>query len=243
LDVLDKTWWCLCHRVVISSHHFLSVTMPSMWSYLIHFVLQLLTERCIEKGGSWGRGGGAWGFPDSSAGKESTCNAGDLSSTPGWGRSPGEGNGNPLQYSCLEKPIDWGAWQATVHSVARVGHNLVTKPPGGTCLILAIFFFFFWQDMLHLTSPAGDRTRTSCSGSTESYPVDHQGSPMYWLYLIYPDKQPETHFLKINDLCIIYWIIQWPQNTGMLYKKLLIVVASGEGNWRQWWEGGLVLIV
>ena len=45
------------------------------------------------------------------------------------GRSPGEGNGNPLQYSCLENPMDRGAWQATVHGVARVGLDLVTKPP------------------------------------------------------------------------------------------------------------------
>ena len=45
---------------------------------------------------------------------------------PGSGRSFGEGNGNPLQYSCLENPMDRGAWQATVHGVARVGHDLVT---------------------------------------------------------------------------------------------------------------------
>ena len=68
------------------------------------------------------------GFPHSSVGKESACNAGDPGSIPGSGRSPGEGNGNPLQYSCLENPIDRGAWQATVHETARVGHDLVTKP-------------------------------------------------------------------------------------------------------------------
>ena len=54
---------------------------------------------------------------------------GDLASIPGSGRSPGEGNGNPLQYSCLENPMDRGAWQATVHGVARVNHALVIKPP------------------------------------------------------------------------------------------------------------------
>ena len=43
----------------------------------------------------------------------------DLGSIPGWGRSPGEGNGNPLQYSCLENPMDRGAWWATVHSVTK----------------------------------------------------------------------------------------------------------------------------
>ena len=65
-------------------------------------------------------------FPDSSVGKESAYNTGDLGSIPRSGRSPGEGNGNPLQYSCLENPMDTGAWRATVHEVARVGHDLAT---------------------------------------------------------------------------------------------------------------------
>ena len=47
----------------------------------------------------------------------------------GLGRSPGEGNGNPLQYACQENPMDREAWLATAHGVPRVGHNLVTKPP------------------------------------------------------------------------------------------------------------------
>ena len=68
-------------------------------------------------------------FPRTSVGKESVCNTGDPDSIPGWERSPREGNGNPLQYSCLENPMDRGAWWATVHVVARVSHNLVTKPP------------------------------------------------------------------------------------------------------------------
>ena len=50
------------------------------------------------------------GFPGGSDGKESACNAQDLGLIPGSGRSPGEGNGNPLQYSCLENPMDGGAW-------------------------------------------------------------------------------------------------------------------------------------
>ena len=72
------------------------------------------------------------GFPHSSVSKASVCNAGYLGSIPGSGRSPGEGNGNPLQYSCLENPMDGGAWQATVHGIvrlARVGRDLATKPP------------------------------------------------------------------------------------------------------------------
>ena len=63
------------------------------------------------------------GFPHSSVGKEIAFNAGDLGSIPGSGRSPGEGNGNPPHYSCLENSKDRGAWQATDLGVARVGHN------------------------------------------------------------------------------------------------------------------------
>ena len=59
------------------------------------------------------------GFPSSSVSKESACSAGDLGSIPGSGRSPGEGNGNPLQYSCLENAMDRGAWQDTVHGVSK----------------------------------------------------------------------------------------------------------------------------
>ena len=60
------------------------------------------------------------GFPHSSVGKESACNAGDPGLIPGLARSPGERNGNPLQYSCLENPMDRGAWWATVYGVTRV---------------------------------------------------------------------------------------------------------------------------
>ena len=59
------------------------------------------------------------GLPYSSDGKESACRVGDPGSIRGLGRSPGGGQGNPLQYSCLENPMDRGAWQATVHSVAK----------------------------------------------------------------------------------------------------------------------------
>ena len=57
--------------------------------------------------------------PHSSIGKESACNAGDLGSTPGSGRSLGEGNSNPLQYCHLENPMDREAWQATVHGLQK----------------------------------------------------------------------------------------------------------------------------
>ena len=69
-----------------------------------------ILQRCMR---------GRKGFLCGSKGKESACNAGDLSSIPGLGRSPGEENGYPLQYSCLGNPMDRGAWWATVHGVAR----------------------------------------------------------------------------------------------------------------------------
>ena len=79
-----------------------------MHSWLLFVILvsaQLMSPQSILPGGS-----------DS---KASAHNVGDLGSIPGLGRSPGEGNGNPLQYSCLENSIDGGAWWATVHGVAK----------------------------------------------------------------------------------------------------------------------------
>ena len=61
----------------------------------------------------------ALGFPAGSEGEESVCNLGDLGLIPGSGRYPGEGNGTPLQYSCLGNPMDRGAWWATVHGVTN----------------------------------------------------------------------------------------------------------------------------
>ena len=58
-------------------------------------------------------------FPGGSDSKESACSEGDLDSIPGSGRSPGEGNGNPFWYPCLENPMDGGAWQATVHGITE----------------------------------------------------------------------------------------------------------------------------
>ena len=69
------------------------------------------TIECIHKTGM--------GFPGGSEVKVSASNAGDLGSSPGSGRSPGEGNGNTLQYSCLENSMDRGAWWATVHGIAK----------------------------------------------------------------------------------------------------------------------------
>ena len=67
------------------------------------------------------------GSPGGSDSKESACSAGNPDSIPGLGRSPEEGNGNPLQYSCLENSIDRGTWWATVHESQRAGHDWETN--------------------------------------------------------------------------------------------------------------------
>ena len=63
-------------------------------------------------------------LPGSSVGRESACNVGDIGSIPGLGRSPGEENGNPLQYSCLEQSMDREVWWATVHRAAKSSTGL-----------------------------------------------------------------------------------------------------------------------
>ena len=98
------------------------------------------------------------GFPGGSDGKESACKPGDVGSIPGSGRSPGEGNGYPLQYSCLENPMDRGAWQATVHGVAKEldttekltisPHIIGLLPINHSSLLLSY----------HLSPPAGSMT-------------------------------------------------------------------------------------
>ena len=70
----------------------------------------------------------AMGFPYSSVGKESAFKGEDQGLIPGLGTYPGDRNGTPLQYPCLENPTDKEAWQVTVYGVAKVGPDLVTKP-------------------------------------------------------------------------------------------------------------------
>ena len=78
------------------------------------------------------------GFPGGTEVKASACNVGDLGSIPGSGRSPGEENGNPLQYSCLENPMEGGACWATVHGVAKSQTQLSNFT--FTCKIKAMVF-------------------------------------------------------------------------------------------------------
>ena len=104
---------CACETIFCVSLIFY-VTDFFFFAYLLFFLLHLV-QQTSTKHILYTK----WGFPGGSDSKESAFNAGDPGSIPGWGRSPGEGNGNPLQYSCLENSVDRGAWQATVHGVAK----------------------------------------------------------------------------------------------------------------------------
>ena len=92
--------------------------------------------------------GPSWGFPSDLDSKESTCNAGGPGLIPGLGKSPGEGNGDSFQYSCLESPMDKGACWATVHEVAKESDT--TEVTEHAC-ILALPDH--WEESLNLSEP------------------------------------------------------------------------------------------
>ena len=97
-------WLCLSFHLSVSLHFSISLSLS-----LTHTTTRKLTKILIEVVSD------KWGFPGGSNGKEPTCNAGDPGSIPGLGRSPRGGNGYPLQYSCLENPMDRRAWRAMVN--------------------------------------------------------------------------------------------------------------------------------
>ena len=83
--------------------------MVKTWAFLGRIIFLMELPQVYDQGQ----------FLGGSDGKQSTCNAGDPGSIPASRRSPGEGNGNPLQFPCLENPMDRGAWQAPVHGVPK----------------------------------------------------------------------------------------------------------------------------
>ena len=99
---------------------------------------------------------------------------------PGSERSPGEGKSNPLQYSCLGNPMDRGAWWAAVHGAARVGNNLVTKPP--TILQLKLNLFNKTQPTQHILS-MNKMTRMSVSTKRKSL-LSYVNENSSWVFLL-----------------------------------------------------------
>ena len=88
-----------------------------------HWVMSSLSDGFVLDLVPLSFGSGREGFPSESVVKKLPADVGDVGSVSGSGRSPGEGNGNPLQYSCLENPMDRGAWPAAVHGVTSVRHQ------------------------------------------------------------------------------------------------------------------------
>ena len=113
------------------------------------------------------------GLPGDSEGKESACSVGDPGSISGLGRSPGEGHGNPLQYSCLENPMDWGVWWATVHGVAKSWTRLNE------------FTIYFSVSLVTQSSP------TLCNPMNHSTP----GLPVHHQLLEFP----QSHVHRVSD--------------------------------------------
>ena len=103
-------------------------------------------------------------IPGGSEGKESACSAGYLASVPGLGRSPGEGNDYPIQYSCLENSMDRRAWQATVHEVAE--SDMTEQLTYNSSVNIFTFLHFFPEDtnfyLVWLPSPWRNSFNISC---------------------------------------------------------------------------------
>ena len=129
-------------------------------------------------------------FPGGSDSKASAYSAGDLGSTPGSGRSPGEGNGNPLQYSCLENPMGGGAWWAIVHGVAESDtterlHSLTIY----VCIYIYIslsrvrLFVTLWTIAHQAPPPMGFSRQEHWSGLPFSSPM-HESEKWKWSRLV-----------------------------------------------------------
>ena len=103
--------YCKANKVLNTFCDSITQRKQSLMIFLISVCVDIHTVPCCLST--------ALGFPGGSEVKASVCHVGDLGQIPGLGRFPGEGHGNPLQYSCLENPMDRGAWRATVHWVAK----------------------------------------------------------------------------------------------------------------------------
>ena len=117
------------------------------------------------------------GFPGGSEVKAFACNAGDLGLIPGSGRSPGEGNGNPLQYSCLRNPMDRGDWWPTVHRVAKSGTRL------SDFTLLSLFSHWASQVVLVVKNPpvnVGEVTDSSLIPGLGRSPGGGHGNPFQY---------------------------------------------------------------
>ena len=154
------------------------------------------------------------GFPNASSRKESTCqlaDTGDLGSIPGWGRSPGEGDGSPLQYSCLENPMDGGAWRdAQSTGLQRLGHAcpwLYHHSLYTTLLVCVMVFFIVYR----VVPPSPQCTLRTFPSSPKEVPVLACGQssphPIAQLRLIYSPASLDLPVLDFKWTRIITYIV------------------------------------
>ena len=127
-------------------------------------------------------------FPGGSDGKASAYNVADLGSIPVSGRSPGEGNGNPLQYSCLENPMDGGAWQATVHGISKSWTRLSD--------LTFTFFLVFWASQCLALGSASKQSQTEASRPVFCLITDLRGKKFRTMGVKGNDKKKKSQFKK-----------------------------------------------
>ena len=123
LDFIFELWWMISRKYIATLHKNIFTFTTSIHPEIEGWSSDVIDVQRESKYYGffffWRAPRYVRGSPGGSHGKEAVCNAGDWGLIPESGRSPGEGNGNPLQYSCLENPMDRGAWRATVHGVAK----------------------------------------------------------------------------------------------------------------------------
>ena len=157
---------------------------------------------CSERRGSQVLALCQWkGFP---GGSESTCQAGDVSLIPGSERSPGQGNGNSLQYSCLRNPIDRGVWWATVHEVAKSQIRLSNST--------AVTFFHQW-----MLKPAGERVEII--GTNIFSKSLSTGASLVAQMVKNLSVMPETLVQSLEWGTLLAWRISWTEEPGGLQFK------------------------
>ena len=141
-------------------------------------------------------------FPGGSDSKASACSAGDLGSIPGSGRSPGEGNGNPLQYSCLENPTDGRGWWATIHGVAKSRKRLsnFTFTFNGQMAVWPMGYRdkHMNRESIRETGQAGEKGLSSSASLFADRETEAQGGQSWALEMGLP--VPRTHVPTGPDL-------------------------------------------
>ena len=152
-EVLGWCLWCVREEGMKTLHPHLQY-LPLWITYIWLFLTCILYNKAVNKSKAfswvlwialanyhtWDR---VMGFSGGSDSKELVCNAGDLGLIPGLGRSLGGGHGNPLQCSCLENPVDKGAWWTTVHKVAKSQTQLKQS----STLVCLCRFFCLWREV------------------------------------------------------------------------------------------------